>query len=34
MSFEELMNDILEEIKMEEKIEEEMKAFNITGYNQ
>ena len=33
MTFEELVNDILNEIKMEEKIEEEMKAFNINGYN-
>jgi len=33
MSFEKLVNDILDEIKFEEKVEEEMKAFNIVGYN-
>ena len=36
-SFEEFANEILEEIRAEEKfekeIEEEMKAFNINGYN-
>ena len=33
MSFEALINEILDEIRFEEKIEEEMKAFNTTGYN-
>lgn len=33
MSFEELVAEIMGEIRLEEKEEEEMKAFNITGYN-